>query len=57
LSATTRLLVSVDPPTRMEGLTYPILFSDPAVVLRIARAAEQPGYLSPRGERPRDCPN
>ncbi len=31
-------------PTGMEGLTYPIPFSDPENVIRIAQAAEKFGY-------------
>ena len=40
------MLVSVGFPTGMEGLTYPIPFSDPAAMLRIARHAEKLGYHS-----------
>ena len=38
--------VSVGLPTGMEGLTYPIPFSDPEAVIRIARHAETLGYHS-----------
>lgn len=38
--------VSVGLPTGMEGLTYPIPFSDPEAVIRIARHAEAFGYHS-----------
>src|SRR5215468_8341113 len=38
--------VSAGLPTGMEGLTYPIPFSDPENVIRIAQAAEQFGYDS-----------
>ena len=38
--------VSVGLPTGMEGLTYPIPFSDPEAVIRIARHAEALGYHS-----------
>ncbi len=36
--------VSAGLPTGMEGLTYPIPFSDPENVIRIAQAAEKFGY-------------
>jgi len=38
--------VSAGLPTGMEGLTYPIPFSDPENVIRIAQAAERFGYDS-----------
>src|SRR5829696_2714883 len=38
--------VSAGLPTGMEGLTYPIPFSDPENVIRIAQAAEKFGYDS-----------
>ncbi len=38
--------VSVGFPTAMEGLTYPIPFSEPEALLRIARHAEALGYHS-----------
>jgi probable F420-dependent oxidoreductase len=38
--------VSAGLPTGMEGLTYPIPFSDPEAVIRIAQHAEQLGYHS-----------
>ena len=38
--------VSVGLPTGMEGLTYPIPFSEPEAVIRIARHAERLGYHS-----------
>ncbi len=38
--------VSAGLPTGMEGLTYPIPFSDPEQVIRIARHAEALGYHS-----------
>jgi len=38
--------ISVGLPTGMEGLTYPIPFSDPANVIRIAQSAETFGYDS-----------
>jgi len=38
--------VSAGLPTGMEGLTYPIPFSDPENVIRIAQAAESFGYDS-----------
>src|ERR1700761_2731959 len=38
--------VSAGLPTGMEGLTYPIPFSDPESILRIAQAAEAFGYDS-----------
>ncbi len=38
--------VSAGLPTGMEGLTYPIPFSDPENVIRIAQAAEKLGYNS-----------
>ncbi len=40
------VLVSAGLPTGMEGLTYPIPFSDPANLLRIAQHAERLGYHS-----------
>jgi probable F420-dependent oxidoreductase len=40
------MLVSAGLPTGMEGLTYPIPFSEPDAVIRIARHAEQLGYHS-----------
>jgi probable F420-dependent oxidoreductase len=40
------VLVSAGLPTGMEGLTYPIPFSDPASLLRIAQHAEKLGYHS-----------
>lgn len=40
------LLFSVGFPTGMEGLTYPIPFSDPESMLRIAKSAENLGYHS-----------
>jgi probable F420-dependent oxidoreductase len=40
------LTVSAGLPTGMEGLTYPIPFSDPETVLRIALHAERLGYHS-----------
>lgn len=40
------MLVSVGFPTGMEGLTYPIPFSDPEALLAIARHAEALGYHS-----------
>ncbi len=40
------MIVSAGLPTGMEGLTYPIPFSEPAAVLRIAQAAERFGYHS-----------
>ena len=47
--------VSAGLPTGMEGLTYPIPFSDPENVIRIAQAAEKfgygPGYLDEFPER------
>ena len=36
--------VSAGLPTGMEGLTYPIPFSDPENIIRIAQAAETFGY-------------
>ena len=42
----TTTLVSAGLPTGMEGLTYPIPFSDPANLLRIAQHAERLGYHS-----------
>ncbi|EFG84627.1 TIGR03619 family F420-dependent LLM class oxidoreductase [Novacetimonas hansenii] len=39
-------LVSVGLPTGMEGLTFPIPFSDPSTLLRIAKHAEALGYHS-----------
>jgi probable F420-dependent oxidoreductase len=41
-----KLLVSAGLPTCMEGLTYPIPFSDPDALRRIALHAEQLGYHS-----------
>src|SRR5260370_28638007 len=38
--------ISAGLPTGMEGLTYPIPFSDPETVIRIAQAAEKFGYDS-----------
>jgi probable F420-dependent oxidoreductase len=38
--------VSAGLPTGMEGLTYPIPFSDPEAVIRIAQHAEKLGYHS-----------
>ncbi len=38
--------VSAGLPTGMEGLTYPIPFSDPENIIRIAQAAEKFGYDS-----------
>ena len=38
--------VSAGLPTGMEGLTYPIPFSDPEAVIKIAQAAERMGYDS-----------
>ena len=38
--------VSAGLPTGMEGLTYPIPFSDPENIIRIAQAAERFGYDS-----------
>src|SRR5258706_545383 len=38
--------ISAGLPTGMEGLTYPIPFSDPDNVIRIAQAAEKLGYDS-----------
>src|SRR5262245_12127612 len=38
--------VSAGLPTGMEGLTYPIPFSDPENIIRIAQAAEKLGYDS-----------
>ncbi|HYM32737.1 MAG TPA: TIGR03619 family F420-dependent LLM class oxidoreductase [Candidatus Cybelea sp.] len=40
------VIVSAGLPTGMEGLTYPIPFSDPDVVIRIAQHAERLGYHS-----------
>ncbi|MDP6707246.1 MAG: TIGR03619 family F420-dependent LLM class oxidoreductase [Alphaproteobacteria bacterium] len=40
------MLVSVGFPTGMEGLTYPIPFSEPEALLRIAQTAETLGYHS-----------
>ena len=40
------VLVSAGLPTGMEGLTYPIPFSDPSTLLRIAQHAEKLGYHS-----------
>ena len=39
-------LFSVGFPTGMEGLTYPIPFSNPEDLVRIARHAESLGYHS-----------
>ena len=36
------MIVSVGFPTGMEGLTYPIPFSEPAALLAIAKQAEFP---------------
>jgi probable F420-dependent oxidoreductase len=38
--------ISAGLPTGMEGLTYPIPFSDPETVIKIAQAAERLGYDS-----------
>ena len=35
------LRISAGLPTGMEGLTYPIPFSDPETIIRIAQAAEK----------------
>ncbi|HTW51478.1 MAG TPA: TIGR03619 family F420-dependent LLM class oxidoreductase [Stellaceae bacterium] len=40
------LIVSAGLPTCMEGLSYPIPFSDPEAVIRIAQHAERLGYHS-----------
>src|SRR5579885_2906472 len=40
------MIVSAGLPTGMEGLTYPIPFSDPEAVIRIAQHAEKLGYHS-----------
>jgi alkanesulfonate monooxygenase SsuD/methylene tetrahydromethanopterin reductase-like flavin-dependent oxidoreductase (luciferase family) len=40
------LIVSAGLPTGMEGLTYPIPFSDPETLIRIAQHAEKLGYHS-----------
>jgi len=40
------VIVSAGLPTGMEGLTYPIPFSDPEVIIEIARHAERLGYHS-----------
>ena len=40
------LIVSAGLPTGMEGLTYPIPFSSPETLIRIAQHAEQLGYHS-----------
>lgn len=40
------VLFSVGFPTGMEGLTYPIPFSDPESMIRIAQASEKLGYHS-----------
>ena len=40
------LRISAGLPTGMEGLTYPIPFSDPENIIRIAQAAEKFGYDS-----------
>lgn len=40
------MLVSAGLPTGMEGLTYPIPFSEPEAVIRIAQHAEKLGYHS-----------
>jgi probable F420-dependent oxidoreductase len=40
------VIVSAGLPTGMEGLTYPIPFSDPEVVIRIVQHAEKLGYHS-----------
>ena len=40
------MIVSAGLPTCMEGLSYPIPFSEPEAVIRIARHAEQVGYHS-----------
>lgn len=39
---------SAGPPTGMESLTFPIPFSGPENVIRIAQAAEKFGYDSVR---------
>jgi probable F420-dependent oxidoreductase len=41
-----KLIVSAGLPTCMEGLTYPIPFSEPSNLLRIAQHAERLGYHS-----------
>jgi probable F420-dependent oxidoreductase len=41
-----KVIVSAGLPTCMEGMMYPIPFSDPANLLRIARHAERLGYHS-----------
>ena len=41
-----KTLVSAGLPTGMEGLTYPMPFSDPSTLLRIAQHAERLGYHS-----------
>ena len=43
---TMSLLFSIGFPTGMEGLTYPIPFSDPEALVRIAQRAEALGYHS-----------
>ena len=40
------VIVSAGLPTCMEGLSYPIPFSDPNAVIRIAQHAERLGYHS-----------
>ena len=40
------VIVSAGLPTGMEGLTYPIPFSEPEAVIRIAQHAERLGYHS-----------
>jgi probable F420-dependent oxidoreductase len=40
------VIVSTGLPTGMEGLTYPIPFSDPETLIRIAQHAERLGYHS-----------
>jgi len=40
------LIVSAGLPTGMEGLTYPIPFSDPDTLIKIAQHAEKLGYRS-----------
>jgi hypothetical protein len=43
--------VSAGLPTGMEGLTYPIPFSDPENVIRIAQAAEKFDWDRPTARR------
>jgi len=40
------LIFSIGFPTGMEGLTYPIPFSDPEALVQIAQRAEALGYHS-----------